>query len=78
MSASISGLYPYVEILLKMGANPWKKSCNDLIAIEWAKRFNKNDVVELTFHQFVCSLGQSSFIVLTPGVALHPTLPLTE
>ena len=47
MSASISGFYSYVEKSLKLGANPWIKSCNHLIAIEWAKRFTKTDVIEL-------------------------------
>lgn len=54
MSASITGQLDLIEELLGLGANCNLKSCNDLMAIDWAKRFTKNDVVELLdCYQFV-------------------------
>ena len=47
MAACTSGFIEIVEQVLQLGANLWKKSCNDLIALEWAKRFMKNEVVSL-------------------------------
>ena len=45
--ASISGYIDLVEKLLQLGANPLLKSCNEMSAIEWAKSFSKNEIVEL-------------------------------
>lgn len=45
MTACTSGFIEVVEQILKLGAKLWKKSCNELSAIEWAKHFMKNDVV---------------------------------
>ena len=42
-----SGYTDVIEALLKLGASINIKSCNDLTSLEWAKRFTKNEVVEL-------------------------------
>ena len=47
MVASISGQLKIVEQLLRLGANVFLKSCNELNSIEWAKRFSKNEIVEI-------------------------------
>lgn len=47
MSASISGHLETIEKLLSLGANCKLKSCNDFMAVDWAKRFTKAEVVEL-------------------------------
>lgn len=47
MAASISGNIDIVEKILSMGANINLKSCNDLMALDWAKRFTKNEIVQL-------------------------------
>ena len=43
----LSGYTDVIEALLRLGANINIKSCNDLTSLEWAKRFTKNEVVEL-------------------------------
>lgn len=54
MSVAISGQLDLVEEVLSLGANCNLKSCNDLMAIDWAKRFSKNEIVELLdCHQLV-------------------------
>jgi ankyrin repeat protein len=47
MAAAISGYLDTVEKLLSLGANIYLKSCNDLTALEWAKRFSKSEITEL-------------------------------
>ena len=47
MAASISGYIELVEKLLRLGANIFLKSCNEMCLIEWAKSFSKNEIVEL-------------------------------
>lgn len=47
MTASIFGCLQSVEKLISLGANLYLKSCNDLTALEWSKRFTKNEITEL-------------------------------
>ena len=47
MAATISGNLQVVEKLLALGANVYLKACNDLTALEWAKRFAKSEIIEL-------------------------------
>lgn len=47
MAACISSSIETIVRLLKLKSCVWMKSCNDLIPLEWAKRFAKIEVVEL-------------------------------
>lgn len=47
ISACVNGLVDVVESLLRLGANVNLRSSNDLTALEWAKRFGKNDIINL-------------------------------
>jgi hypothetical protein len=47
MVACVSGTVKAVEKLLKLGANVWKMSCDELTALDWSKRFTKTEAAEL-------------------------------
>lgn len=47
MIAAVSTHSDLVERLLGMGSNIYLKSSNDFTALDWAKRFNKFETVEL-------------------------------
>ena len=47
MAATISGFLQIVEKLMRLGADLYLKSCNEMTVMEWAKRFTKNEIVDL-------------------------------
>jgi ankyrin repeat protein len=47
MIASAKGLIDFVEILLLFRADMHLKSFNGMNAIDWAKRYSRNEVVQL-------------------------------
>lgn len=47
MVAAVSDFSIAVEKLIQLGACLQTKSCNQFTALDWAKRFSKNEIVEL-------------------------------
>jgi ankyrin repeat protein len=47
MIASGRGFAPIVEQLLCLGANTNIRASNGWTALDWAKKFDRNDVIEL-------------------------------
>ncbi len=47
MVAAVSDFSLAVEKIIQLGACLLTKSCNQFTASDWAKRFSKNEIVEL-------------------------------
>ena len=73
MVASGRGFFGTVEQLLNMGANVSAVSSNEWTALDWARKFEQHDVVELLeTHMYALTCPYESLFACCLGLQLWP------